>query len=290
MRQDAMQSRRSRARPWVAIVLAFISVPLTFVTVAASGVVDQENDQEATASYSCGSSGASLWQSFVPGTADLAALALRLRAGGAFPDTGATIDVDVRSGDVTGPVLGSAKTMVEGPQVPGANLRVRFDFPVPIALTPGGNYVIEYHSPTPAGTPAGMVVSWFGRFDDPYPSGRAFGCDGAPIAERDYNFVTYTSGQGPAQPTAPVAPSPAPTEVPWMLPAGVCPQIADRVPRADIEHAVAEPARIAGYNQLERPGLRPGPYNRQRSHLTVRVLALPYHPIWNDLVYSASCP
>jgi hypothetical protein len=70
----------------------------------------------------------------------------------------------------------------------------------------------------------------------------------------------------------------------------VCPQIIVRVPRAEIDFAVANPNAIDGYDQLERPGKPAGPYNRRRVWLSMRNLAVPYNPVFNGLTYRAGCP
>ncbi len=141
--------------------------------------------------------------------------------------------------------------------------------PVPNA---GERLTIAWESTAPA------ELSWFGTDGDPYPRGDAFGCGGAAIPGRDYNFITYGVSTG-AVPT--ITPGP---NVP------VCPQIRGRVPDADVGRALANPDRVAGHGLLERPDLPPGPFNRPRTWLSLRSLAVPYHPLLNGLVWRGGCP
>jgi hypothetical protein len=68
----------------------------------------------------------------------------------------------------------------------------------------------------------------------------------------------------------------------------VCPAALD-APQADIDAALANPARYAGWGQRRNPGLPPGPSNPLRECLTRRSPSAPYHPVWNSLVWRAGC-
>ena len=258
---------------WAAACLLLATEPS-----AAQGSVDQSNDAPATTSYGCGSAGTSLFQSFTPAAGNLSAVMLHFRAGGGFPSAGTRFAVQIRTGSPTGGVVARAEAAVPGPRSAGADLRVVFALTAPAPLTPGVEYVIEQVSVTPAGTPAAPVASWLGGDGNPYGRGRAYGCAGTPIADRDYNFVTYAA-------SAPVA-SPTPD---WP-PSVVCPQIVGLVPRAQIDRAVADPTHVPGYGQLRRSDLPPGPGNPPRERLSLRALSVPYHPLHNALVFRAGCP
>jgi len=87
-----------------------------------------------------------------------------------------------------------------------------------------------------------------------------------------------------AQPTA-VPPLPTPQT------GNVCPQIANKVPAAAINAALANPARVYGYNKPQDFGKPPHPiYNRLRTWLSIRTYAKPFHPLFNSLEYKVGCP
>lgn len=118
----------------------------------------------------------------------------------------------------------------------------------------------------------------------------------------DIGAVEAMAGEpAPATPTMPASPTvPLPTATstprppsatPTAAPAGpVCPQIAGRVPQAVIDAAVANPGQVRGFGELLDPGKPPGPLNPPRRWLSLRSLALPYHPLGNSVEYKASCP
>ena len=170
--------------PMVAVVvLALASVGF------AQEVMDQQNDPEATQSFSCGTPpilNGTILQSFVPTHSRLTAVELRLRAGGAFPSTGVSTTARIRSGASDGEILAEAAADVAGPQAAGTQLLVRFDFSG-VELTPGETYLIEWV------TPVSSTLSWVGSAGDPYPAGTAFSCIGNPWpgGETDFNFTTF---------------------------------------------------------------------------------------------------
>lgn len=148
-------------------------------------VPDQVNDvEQPSISMHCGGEPMSLFQSFTPSASPLAAVDLRLRVGGEFPVTGYDTTINIRSGTPDGDVLGTATTFVPDPQVTGIQLMVNFEL-LPIELTPGNTYVIEWISP------AGVILGWMAD-DDTYTGGTAFGCTGIPL-DVDFIFITYTA-------------------------------------------------------------------------------------------------
>lgn len=145
---------------------------------------DQVNDAATGTTRSA--EGSSLYQSFTPGASSLAAVKLRLRAGGGFPSTGYTSTVHIRSGSPTGQIVATTTESIPGPIATGATLEVTYAFQSPVAVDPGQTYVIEWESPSP------MVVSWFTADQDPYAGGTAFGPSGTVISGEDFIFSSYS--------------------------------------------------------------------------------------------------
>ncbi len=248
-----------------------LSAGLATAPAMAHGTADQVNDPPSGTSFGCGTSGLSLYQSFTPAMDTLVAFDVVMRVGGSFPAAGVSLALDIHDGTPNGPVIATTTTAVAGPQAPAATVRPHFDLPAPVPGVSGRVLVAELHSPAEAGVPAATYVSWFGRRDDPYPRGNAFGCTANAAADNDYNFVSYGVAAGDAV-------------------AEVCPQIVGRVPAAAIQAALADPTAVFGYNQLEVPGRPPGPFNRRRTRLTMHNLATPFHVVYNRLVFRAGCP
>lgn len=278
LRRAPAALRRRRDRWGLGLAAACLALALTGGGVLAQEQVDQRNMPSTGTTYGCGSSGASIFQSFTPGAGNLSSLELQMRAGGGFPDAGVTLGVVVRRDDPAGMPLGTGQAVVTGPLAPGAPFLARFAFNPPLPLDVGALHVIELSSPAPAGEPAARIASWYGAEGNPYPRGQAFGCSGNAVADRDQNFVTYASPEA-------LAPTPEPTP-----PSVVCPQILGRVPPAAIAAALADPSSVEGHDQLQDPGKPEGPFNPRRLRLSLRALALPYHPLFNGLVYRAGCP
>ena len=99
-------------------------------------------------------------------------------------------------------------------------------------------------------------------------------------------------------PSTTVAPSPPPatpgaappsTATPGSPAVPVSRNVRERIPPSVIAWALANPEKVGGWNQLERPGLPPGPYNRRRTCLSLQNPSAPYHPIFNGLVFRAGC-
>lgn len=85
-------------------------------------------------------------------------------------------------------------------------------------------------------------------------------------------------------PTAvPPTPTPAPPE------AAPCPRLATRLPRAAIDAALADPTRIGGWGVPCRAGQPVGPMNPLRRWLDLRNANLPWHPVFNGVVFKCGC-
>lgn len=98
--------------------------------------------------------------------------------------------------------------------------------------------------------------------------------------------------------TATPAPFATPTPMPpYPPPSGGGPgipiedtRLGGRVPSADVAAALANPDQIAGWGVPRNPNIPYNPYlNPYRTCLTLRNLAVPYHPTYNKLVYKAGC-
>jgi hypothetical protein len=160
------------------------------VTIGASaayahGTADQSNDPPTDRYYWCNGRSGGLSQGFTPSKRLLSSLDLRMLHEVAVD---APVSVSVRQGSATGTVLGTATSSVlaTGPVTP----LVHFDFSSPLALEPQGTFVIELTTADPE------IVQLMGRQDNPYPGGTGYGCNGGPLAEYDFNFVTFVPGDG----------------------------------------------------------------------------------------------
>jgi hypothetical protein len=152
---------------------------------------DQVNASTDGTSFGCGTppvGSGSLFQIFTPSASSVAAVDVLLRAGGSFPQKGYSTTIKIRSNSVDGKVLGTATTLVPGPQKVGAQALVRFRFSPPLALIAGNNYVIEWIAPKEGG----VVLTWMGTPNDSYIGGSTLDCNGDPTnPSRDLYFVTY---------------------------------------------------------------------------------------------------
>lgn len=98
--------------------------------------------------------------------------------------------------------------------------------------------------------------------------------DPATIAQ----LVAYL-GQAP---TPPVLPPDAPR---------ACPQLTGRVPAAAIDAALANPDRVDGWKRRQNPNIPADPYmNPAAASLTLRNVGVPWHPLFNGLMYRTGCP
>jgi hypothetical protein len=70
----------------------------------------------------------------------------------------------------------------------------------------------------------------------------------------------------------------------------VCEFILNRVPPVAIAAAIANPQLVNGFGERSVPGLPPSPFNPPRRWLTIQSVSLPYHQLYNGLVYKAGCP
>ncbi|MGA2585609.1 MAG: putative Ig domain-containing protein [Candidatus Aminicenantales bacterium] len=147
---------------------------------------DQVNDIATGTSYGCGTTPGALFQSFKPGLNPLTAVKLRLRAGGGFPAGGINSTVKIRADSPSGTVIGTAVTYVHDSN----STEVFYYFPVPIGVTAGNTYVIEWTSTD------SRILTWMGNdagSPNSYPAGTMYGCTGiADPQSTDLIFTTYT--------------------------------------------------------------------------------------------------
>ena len=94
----------------------------------------------------------------------------------------------------------------------------------------------------------------------------------------------------PVVPPTPVPPTPGPGPGPGSDMPEACDVITNRVPPVVITDALANPDRISGWGELQSPGILPGPFNKMRTHLSLRSTGVAWHPMFNGLVYKAGCP
>jgi hypothetical protein len=148
-------------------------------------VPDQVNDSGTPdTSHSCANpGGGALAQSFTPTASILSAIDLRFACGAGFPVNGYTPTINLRSGNASGTILGSATTLV--PSAP-CNQLVRFVFSPAIQIISGAPYFIEWMSSGPA------IMSWMQG--PAYSGGQMYSICGAtpiPDANLDLSFITY---------------------------------------------------------------------------------------------------
>ncbi len=61
------------------------------------------------------------------------------------------------------------------------------------------------------------------------------------------------------------------------------------VPQQVINDALANPSSVQGYGARCYPSQPPSPYNLTRHYLSLR-RPVPYHPLFNGLIYKCGCP
>ena len=97
-------------------------------------------------------------------------------------------------------------------------------------------------------------------------------------------------------PTQLPPPAPTPTLPPPVLPTPtaspthVCRFIRGRVPDAIIADALANPHKVGGYDQLRDPSKPESPFNPRGTVLSLRNVNVPFHPLFNSLVFRGGCP
>lgn len=112
--------------------------------------------------------------------------------------------------------------------------------------------------------------------------------------------VASVGATSPAQRGGTATPAPPPIPTPTPIPAYPPPggsgmpiedtRLGGRVPSADIAAALTNPDTISGWGVPRNPNIPYDPYfNPYRTCLTLRNLGVPYHPVYNRLVFKAGC-
>jgi hypothetical protein len=141
-------------------------------------VVDQQTGQSLAGVGVVIQTNTPVGQSFTPSLSSVGYVALMLADN--TPDTGsATVYVNVRSGSITGTVLGTT-TSVSLPAAAGGYQMVDFYFPITISLSPGTTYYFDVNQSS--GTP--WLVNIYGY---EYAGGTAF-LKGAALTQDDLWF------------------------------------------------------------------------------------------------------
>jgi len=124
-----------------------------------------------------------------------------------------------------------------------------------------------------------------------YPDVTGAACEALDPFAPFQSVATPTSVTGPT----PTLGGPTPVDTPMPPPRptvapGACPSLTNLVPAAVINAALSNPASVQGYNELQNPGVPASPWNVRRTSLSLRNPAIPFHPLYNGLVYKAGCP
>lgn len=97
--------------------------------------------------------------------------------------------------------------------------------------------------------------------------------------------TTSATATRTARPTATATPVGTPPDT-----GQACKEILSRVPLVAINTALANPQAVYGWLEPLNPGLPVGPTNPQKTWLSMRNIAAPYHPVFNSLVFKVGCP
>ena len=101
-----------------------------------------------------------------------------------------------------------------------------------------------------------------------------------------------TSEQPTAVPTTPGGggTTTPPTAVPTAAVGQVCDLAKSKVPVGVLNDALANNAGVSGWGLACNPNLAVGPLNPLRTWLSLRNPGLPYHPLFNGVVWKCGCP
>ncbi len=179
-------------RPYLRLFPLLLSILIILPALAATlpakaypgEVLDQSNDPPWLVS-SQPSIPNSLFQSFKPTLPFLTSVDLRLLNDN--KTSAYVMEVRIREGSFSGPILGSAKFTVPPDHNETNTILIHVTFPYPIRLTPGSTYLIDlfWSSETNA------YRVWWTRGADMYPNGQALDATGNPLEVSDFNFQTW---------------------------------------------------------------------------------------------------
>jgi hypothetical protein len=272
-----------------------VTRPDTFMIVHWLDILDQlwEYPIDDTKAITLDSAVALFWEprSLLPGEGYTVTTAYGLagdRGGAAFlsgpvdAECGAEVPVAVfvTNFDTT-PLTGGSATLT---LPPGLALAPAESATKPIGdIAPGATGSVAWQVTVGSATSGDFLLSAAASFD----AGRSF----------DAEFTMHvTCPDATPTPTATdVPPTRTPTAVVPTATTGpgepqVCDFILSRVPAAVIDAAIANPTSVAGWNQLANPSAPPSPFNQPRRMLSLSNVGVPYHPIFNPVIYKAGCP
>lgn len=153
---------------------------------------------------------------------------------------------------------------------------------------PSPVYRFDVRVPMATGTYPVLTTST-AAFTDVVRAGGAFAF---PIPRVEVMLNPPTLTPGPATPTSDRPPLPTaigPTATPAPPDPAACPRLAARIPKAAIDAALADPSRVGGWGVPCRVGQPLGPMNPPRRWLDLRNGNLPWHPVFNGVVFKCGC-
>jgi len=155
--------------------------------------------------------------------------------------------------------------------------------------------------PNQTATPGATVTAGATGTTGPTSTAGATATPGTPVGTSTATAVPPTMTlPPPGTPTATTRPATAtgtarpatgtPPPVPTVPGVMACPRLTNRVPAAAINAALAAPDRVYGYNLRCNPNREPHPFfNPPRRWLGLRNPNIPYHPVYNGLVFKCGC-
>ena len=153
---------------------------------AYSEVLDQSNDPlPVTVTAIPAVVPNSLFQSFKPVLPRLTSVDLRVA--NYNKTVYATMEVRIREGSFSGPILGASPFTVPPDHNKTNTILIHVTFPSPIDVTPGSTYLIELFW----SSNKDQDVWWAEKYLNPYADGQALGPDGAPTDDSDFHFQTW---------------------------------------------------------------------------------------------------
>ena len=179
--------KRSYARlfPLLSILIMLPALVATLPAKAYLGeVLDQSHDPLWLVSSQPGIPN-SLFQSFKPALPFLTSVDLRLLNDN--KTSAYVMEVRIRQGAFSGPILGSTQFTVPPDHNETNTILVHVTFPYPIRVTPGSTYLIDLFW----SSEANAYRVWWTRGADTYPDGMALGSAGTPLEVSDFNFQTW---------------------------------------------------------------------------------------------------
>ena len=161
-------------------------------------VVDQK--QEAVGASISIKNNPLVGQEFVPTLWNLVAVEVHVAVNVQNVPT-SQLTLSIRKGTINGPLIPGSTQSKDVSGNAGDKFWVRFDFPVPLTVTPGNTYVIRLEANDPSG-----FLSWSDVHTNAYPSGRGIRVS-VPSDTIDFAFRTYADPSLPAPSEPPSNPT-----------------------------------------------------------------------------------